>query len=97
MAAAQARAGRGRSGGVEGEAAFDGVARHGGAASCGEQRLVGSSVAFVEPCTQDGDGVTGQWRDAVLAAFAVAGDMGAGAKVDVLASQPGEGTVRFSV
>jgi hypothetical protein len=45
---------------------------------------------FGEPFADDGDGGLGQRGDPVFAAFAVAGDVGAGAEVQVGAGQGGE-------
>jgi hypothetical protein len=53
------------------------------AAGLAVQWLGGLAAAFVEPHAQQGDGVFGQWGDALLAALAGGGDVGASAEVDV--------------
>jgi len=67
-----------------------GVAAQGPAGSVGEQRLVGVAVSFFEPNAKHGNGLTGQWGDAVFAAFAVAAHVWAGVEVDVLHFQSGQ-------
>ena len=53
----------------------------------GEQRVVGLAGAFAGPGVDDGDGLFGQRRDALFAAFAEAVDVRAGAEPDVAAGQ----------
>ena len=69
--------------GVLGEPALDGVAGEWRAAAGREERVGGQPAALGEPLAQDRGGGLGERRDAVFAAFAVAGDVGGGAEVDV--------------
>src|SRR5258708_19177139 len=94
-------------GGVLGEEAFDGVVAEAGAAAGGEQRVAAGAAAFGEPVADDGRGGGGERGRAVLAAFAVAGQVRPGAEEGVGDGEggqlgdpqagpeagPGEGTV----
>lgn len=62
---------------------FDRVTAKRAAAMGGEQRRAGIVSLLGQPVPQDGDGVAGQRDGPVLAALAVAGDVRAGAVVDV--------------
>ncbi len=75
---------------LEGEPLLEGVPAHRPAADGGEQRVVGCPGVFGEPGPQGGDRARAQRRDPVFAAFAVAGDVGAAAEVDIPAGQGGE-------
>src|SRR3954451_7723788 len=88
--AAQGRAALGGSCGVVGEAMLDRVAAERGAATGREQRGVWAGVLLVEPVLQGGGGAAGERGDPVLAAFAMAGDVRAGAEVQVVAGEPNQ-------
>ena len=83
---------------MPGETALDRVAaersRRCGWGTAGRLAVPG---AFGEPGAQHGDGAGGERCDAVLAAFAVAGDVGAGAEVDVAAVSPVSSETRSPV
>jgi hypothetical protein len=88
--AVQGGAAAGGSRRVEGQAPFDRVARQRGAAAGAEQRLLAVSGPLVQPGFEDLEGVAGERGDALLASFAVAGDVCAGAQVKVCAAKPDE-------
>lgn len=58
----------------------DGVGTERSASPGGEHRIVFGTTALSQPGLEDGDGVAGERRGAVLAALAVATDVGAGAE-----------------
>jgi hypothetical protein len=86
-------------GGVFGDSAFERVVAEPSALASGEQRVGVPAGALGEPDLDRGDGDRDQRRDPVLATFADAVDVGAGAEVDVAAveldelvgAQPGLG------
>jgi hypothetical protein len=75
---------------VFGEAVLERVAAEGVAGDRGEERVVGLSRAFARPGVEDGDGLLGQWRYALFAAFPEAVDVRAGAEPDVAAGEAGQ-------
>ena len=83
-------AGPGRVSGVDGDEPGDRVAAEPGAAAGGEQRVFRLPAAFLYPCPQDLRRVRGQRGAALLAAFAVAAQVGAVAEVGVGDGQAGE-------
>ena len=88
--ALQRRAFGGRLGGVVGEAVFDRVAAEQRAAAGRKQRIGVLTGLVVEPAAKHGDGAGSERGDPVFASFAVAGDVGADAEVDVGAGERGE-------
>src|SRR5450755_353708 len=76
--------------GVEGEPARDGVAGEREPAAGGKDGVGRFAAAFAKPRVESVGGGFCQWRDAVLAAFAVAGDVRGGAEVRVGAGESGE-------
>jgi hypothetical protein len=69
---------------------LQGIAAHRPAAAGDEQRGSRGAAAFGKPGSQGDDGGGGQGRDPVLAALAVAGDVGADDEMDVAAGQGDE-------
>ena len=84
------RAGVRGGGGVPRDEALDGVAGEPGAGLGGEQRPGGIGAELGEPGPHDLDGLGGEGGGPILAALAVAADVGPGAEVDVLALEAGE-------
>ena len=72
------------------ESARDGIAGECFAAAGGEERVSPKSAALGEPCADDGGRVSCQRGDALLAAFAAAGDVGRRCEMEVIASEAGE-------
>ena len=72
------------------DATLDGVAAQTPAGARREQRVVWPAAAFCEPLPEHGDGLAGQRRRTVFAAFAEYLDVRAGGEVHVLAAQAGE-------
>jgi hypothetical protein len=68
----------------------DRVAAERPAAAGREQRVVWPAASFCEPLPEHGDGLAGQRRRAVFAAFAEYLDVRAGGEVHVLAAEAGE-------
>jgi hypothetical protein len=60
------------------------------ASAVGEQRLAGLAAAFGYPAAEHRDGLGGERGDALLSAFAGAGDVRPGAEVDIAGGQPGQ-------
>src|SRR5262249_54337200 len=90
LLAGQRGAGLGGFGGVDAEALLQGVVGHGPAAAGDKERVAGCPGALGEPGAQRGDRAGSERRDPVFSAFAVAGDVGAIAEVNVPAGQGGE-------
>ena len=68
----------------------DGVAAEGAASTAGEERVVWFSSTLGEPDAKHAARLGGERRDPLLAAFAVAAQVGAGAELDVRAGEGGE-------
>jgi len=79
-----------RGGHVFGDEFLDGVAGELAAPTRGEQRGVGLAGLAGEPGVQGVDALFGQGGDPFLAALAVAADVGADTKADVVAVQGGQ-------
>jgi hypothetical protein len=66
------------------------VVTQGGASHAREERIGGLTASLAQPVAQHSDHVLAQRRAAPLAALALAADMRAHAKNDVVAAKPGE-------
>jgi hypothetical protein len=73
---------------VFGDKLLDRVAAERATGSGAEDRVRIVAAAFGQPVAQHGNGCRCQWRDAILAALAVAAQVRASTQVGVLAAQP---------
>lgn len=77
-------------GGVFGEEELDGVAAERRVLAGGEQRVLGLTLAFVEPLVQDGTGLAGQRDGAPLSSLAGDLQVSGGAQMQVTNAKVGE-------
>jgi len=70
---------------VDSDAGFHGVLAEAPAGAGREEGLVAVATTFLSPDAQDRDIAGGQWDAAMLAAFTLASNVGAGVELDVAA------------